>query len=139
MLVVPSPKFQAHVVTDPVVVLAKATLNGATPLAGTCAEVHHGRGERDKHADFVREATFDFRWVVGRHRAEERRTLLEGTDDVRIRIANVYPRRIIFARGTTVEYEAGSARRSIVPAEAHLSCIRLGLHQPVWNQGYHKG
>ena len=32
MLRVPSPKSQAHVVTDPVVVLAKVTLNGAVPL-----------------------------------------------------------------------------------------------------------
>ena len=32
MLVAPSPKSHAHVVTDPVVVLEKATPNGAGPL-----------------------------------------------------------------------------------------------------------
>ena len=32
MLLVPSPKSHAHVVTDPVVVLEKATVNGAVPL-----------------------------------------------------------------------------------------------------------
>ena len=31
MLLVPSPKSQAQAVTDPVVVLEKATLNGAVP------------------------------------------------------------------------------------------------------------
>ena len=32
MLVAPSPKSHAHVVTDPVVILEKVTLNGAGPL-----------------------------------------------------------------------------------------------------------
>ena len=44
MLVVPSPKFQAHVVTDPVVVLAKATLNGATPVAALGLKFTTGAG-----------------------------------------------------------------------------------------------
>ena len=34
MLVVPSPKSHAHVVTEPVVVFENATLNGALPLVG---------------------------------------------------------------------------------------------------------
>ena len=34
MLVVPSPKFQAQVVTWPVVVLVKATFKGAVPIVG---------------------------------------------------------------------------------------------------------
>ena len=44
MLVVPSPKFQAHVVTDPVVVLVNATLNGATPVAGLALKPTTGAG-----------------------------------------------------------------------------------------------
>jgi len=34
VLVVPSPKSHAQVVTDPAVVFEKATLNGAAPLVG---------------------------------------------------------------------------------------------------------
>ena len=44
MLVVPSPKFQAHVVTEPVVVLVNATLKGAMPLAWSCTEANNWRG-----------------------------------------------------------------------------------------------
>ena len=44
MLVVPSPKFEANVVTDPVVVLAKATLNGAAPLLALALKFTTGAG-----------------------------------------------------------------------------------------------
>ena len=47
MLVVPSPNFQAHVVTDPVVVLANATLNGATPVAALALKITTGSGRTD--------------------------------------------------------------------------------------------
>ena len=36
---VPSPKFQVHAVTVPLVVLVNATLNGATPLEGLAVKL----------------------------------------------------------------------------------------------------